>query len=201
MKHNLVYKITNNLNGKIYIGVHSTNNINDNYMGSGIAIKAAIKKYGIENFTKEILVDYETAEIAYRLEKMLVNENFLKNRNTYNLNLGGVGGSLKGTRTAWNKGKKFEFKKRKPLSTAHKAILSAVKIGKPGHKHTEKHKKYMSSLYLGENNPFFGKQHSENTKNKISQATKSFWKNISPARKQEIIEKRKLTKRKNKGLV
>ena len=54
------YKITNNINGKYYYGVHSTTNINDDYMGSGKYLHRAYNKYGQSNFTKEIIkyLDY-----------------------------------------------------------------------------------------------------------------------------------------------
>lgn len=85
-----VYKITNILNGKYYIGVHKTKEPCDGYMGSGVAIKEAIKKYGRENFIKEVLLLTPDKKDAYEAERILT-ESFNKNDN-YNMRRGGVGG-------------------------------------------------------------------------------------------------------------
>ena len=50
-----IYKITNNVNGKYYIGKHQTMDLNDGYMGSGKRIKLAIDKYGIESFIRNVV--------------------------------------------------------------------------------------------------------------------------------------------------
>ena len=81
-----VYKITNEVNGKIYIGKHQTENLDDNYMGSGIYLKRAQEKYGIENFTKDYLFIFETKEEMDIKEKELVNEEFVDREDTYNAN-------------------------------------------------------------------------------------------------------------------
>ena len=90
------YKITNNINSKFYYGVHSTNNLNDGYMGSGIALHKAINKYGVENFTKEIIQFFDDEVSMYEYEKDFVNEQLVKNTKCYNLTTGGGGGGKLG---------------------------------------------------------------------------------------------------------
>lgn len=58
-KYKFIYKTTNNINGKIYIGQHITDRLNDGYKGSGIVIEQAFKKYGKHNFKIDILEFYE----------------------------------------------------------------------------------------------------------------------------------------------
>lgn len=84
-----VYKTTNLINEHIYIGVHKTDNPNDDYLGSGIILKNAIIKYGAENFKKEILFIFDNIADAYAKEKELVNKEFTLREDTYNLTTGG----------------------------------------------------------------------------------------------------------------
>ena len=84
-----LYKTTNLLNGMIYIGVHQTEDPNDDYLGSGDYITAAIEVYGEQNFKKEILSLHESKEEMYAEEERIVNRKFVKRIDTYNLVTGG----------------------------------------------------------------------------------------------------------------
>lgn len=87
------YRITNKLNGKIYIGVHSTENMDDGYMGSCVPLTKDIKKYGEKNFFKEIIEIHNSRQDALKKERELVNEEFVARKDTYNINLGGSCGT------------------------------------------------------------------------------------------------------------
>lgn len=72
MKYYGIYRITNLANGKMYIGQHTTDDLDDGYMGSGLLIKKAIKKYGVQNFRKEWLMFCEDEEELNYMERVYV---------------------------------------------------------------------------------------------------------------------------------
>ena len=99
-KYNYFYKITNTLNNHFYYGIHSTDNLEDGYMGSGSRLQNAYKKYGNENFKKEILRFFNSRDEAAVYESELVTESLVKDDSCYNLILGGEKYTTLGTITA-----------------------------------------------------------------------------------------------------
>ncbi len=88
-KHYIVYLIENLLNAKIYVGFHSTDEIEDGYMGSGKLIRRAIEKYGVENFKRTVLFDFDNRHDAETMERRIVDEDFVEDPMTYNMTVGG----------------------------------------------------------------------------------------------------------------
>ena len=89
----IIYKTTNNINNKIYIGQDKNND--PNYLGSGNLIKRAIKKYGKENFLKEILCLCNTMDELNDKERFYINEYSSTNKEIgYNIAVGGTNGVM-----------------------------------------------------------------------------------------------------------
>ena len=165
----LIYKITNKITNKIYIGSHKTKNINDNYMGSGKYLNYAINKHGLENFSKEILFVFDNATDMYSKEAEIVNDNFLAEENTYNLKKGGFGGfdyinSKKLNPTNFNK------VNAKSLSILGHAKLKEIRDNDPTWQ-TERNK-VTSLATQGHPGRFTGEKHTQETKNRISEMFK-----------------------------
>jgi hypothetical protein len=161
-----IYKTTNIVNGKYYIGMHTTDNLNDGYVGSGKRLWYSINKYGKENFKCEILEMLPDSSSLRKREIELVNEDLLKDSMCMNLTVGGGDGfyfiNKKGLNNKSNQfilGNKASVEK---LRTDEKWRIRHSKIA------SENMKK---SHILGKikYDTFTGKKHSEETKRKIGQ--------------------------------
>jgi len=91
-KYNYIYKTTNLKNGKFYVGMHSTDNLNDGYLGSGDRLRRSIRRNGKDNFKLEFLEFLSNRYSLSLREKELVNDDLLKDPMCMNLSLGGQGG-------------------------------------------------------------------------------------------------------------
>ena len=135
-----VYKITNLLDGKIYIGKHQTKNLDDGYMGSGKHLKNAVIKHGIENFKKDILFQFDNESEMNAKEAELVTQEFVLREDTYNLCVGGNGGF------SYINSSGLNDRTGSSLSPESKAKISQKKMGNTnnlGKKFSDEHKAKM----------------------------------------------------------
>lgn len=167
----LIYKITNNIDGKIYIGKHKTNDKNDDYMGSGTYLRRAQEKYGLDNFTKEILFECSSEYEMNNKERELVNENFVKRDDTYNLKVGGDGGwDYVNSSCHNNIGNHRRTGFLKFIDNGINLFLKWYNHLSDDERRARKEKisKSLKKYYETHENHFKGKHHSDATKNKIS---------------------------------
>ena len=146
-----LYKIVNNINGKYYYGVHSTDDLEDGYAGSGKIIKRAINHYGIENFTKYILDFYSNEEDMYQAEKNILTEEELNSNNCYNVSSGGLGG-------------------RQGMVVVKDENGNTLVVTREVAK-----KNSYTSVNSGSGNPAYGKHLSLETKKKLSESIKNHY--------------------------
>lgn len=193
-KYNYVYKITNLVNGKIYIGKHSTDNLDDNYMGSGVILHQAYKKYGLGCFTKEVIDYYNNEEELNRGEIYWIAKYNSTDQNIgYNLTYGGDGHlgckhsqetkikiseAKKGKCGGENHpmyGKHFSYETRRKMSEAAKGKRCGDKNGMYGKCLSEVSKQKISKSLKGIEPWNKGKTHSEESKRKMAEARKLYW--------------------------
>lgn len=161
-----IYKTTNIINNKIYIGQHKTNFMekDEKYFGSGLYLNRAIKKYGIDNFKNEIICWCETKEELDTAEKYWINKLNSCDKNIgYNIQIGGQGGfshiDVKGTNNPMYGIHRYGADN--PNFNKHWSDDSKIKMSKTIKENGGHHK---------EKNPMWGKKHSEESKHKMKQS-------------------------------
>lgn len=158
--YGFIYITTNMINGKRYIGQRKFNKNWETYLGSGILLKKAIKKYGKENFCRDIVAIAETREELNLLEQeWIIEYDAVNSDNYYNITYGGEGGDT-----------------RCQLSKEERSLVMQ-----------------------GENNPMYGKHHSEETKKKMSESHKG--KTLEPFTEEHKTKISESNKGKNKGRI
>jgi hypothetical protein len=192
-----VYKTTNLINENIYVGKHIQIGTSafDGYLGSGLKISRSVKKYGRENFTREIIefctsANYNEREIYWIAELSATNPLI-----GYNISKGGDGAGIMAETTKiklskLNKGRILSEETKKKISQGNKGKkqseeakqkISEANKGKPskrkGIPHTKETKIKMSNAQKGNkhsvgNHGFLGKHHSKEAKRKIGEASK-----------------------------
>lgn len=184
----IIYKTTNIITGKFYIGKDEKNN--PKYLGSGKYLIRAIKKYGRNNFIKEVLEECKTRE-ELNLAEIKWIEFFEARDLGYNIAFGGTGGKI--LPSPWNKGLTME------TSNSLKIIGEKNKINSKGRRQSEETKNK-------KNKKLIGLKRSEETKRKLSESLKG--REVSSEIRKKISEKLKgrklpnetITKMRNKKL-
>lgn len=186
-----IYRVTNLINGKTYIGQHHLRKGSleaDDYWGSGIALRAAIRKYGDrrKNFKREILEIFQTAKEVSDAEIAYIRKERALGHAEYNLAKGGEGG---------DNSEFIDYEKAKRnLTKEQRERWSKQTKGKHWYNNGEKtvfafecpegFVKGRLNCHWNEN-----KVYSEESRKKISESRKRFYANISEEKKQELNEK------------
>ena len=175
-KYHFIYKTTNVVTNRYYYGMHSTDNLDDNYLGSGRRLKYSINKHGKENHEREIVEFCQDRSSLKKRESELVNLNEIAKKDCMNLMVGGTGGFV--SKEAARKGAKAlkikygdEYKNKLIEWGAKGGQSTSDKHGSPfnnimnrcnwtNKSHTEKTKRKMSEsskgIGIGNNNSQFG---------------------------------------------
>ena len=162
MKYGFIYITTCTINNKKYLGQRKYSRGWEGYLGSGVAFREAVKKYGRENFVREIICEAESAEELNRLEReFTIKYDVVNSDDWYNLCYGGDATS----------GYKFSEETKKIMSEKKKGLYSGRNNPMYGvhRKLTEEHKRKISEHakeQWGEKNWMYGKTYGQNPRAK-----------------------------------
>ena len=168
-KYHFIYKTTNLLSGKYYYGLHSTDDLDDGYLGSGRRLRYSINKYGKENHKREIIEFCKNRKELICRESEIVTLDEIAKEDCINLIVGGASqGHSLSTRE-----KLSLLKKGVPLSENHKKSLSKSSakywLGKS---RSDEVKQKISRAKRGKPSSMLGKTHTEETRKKMSESAK-----------------------------
>lgn len=158
-KFHYIYKTINLLSGKYYIGMHSTDDLDDGYIGSGNRLRLAIRKHGKENFKREILEFCSSRQELADRETDIVNLEEIAKIDCMNMRVGGTGGASKEANDAYLYRLHNDEDFRNMLS--EKATTNNLRLHKEGKLKTWK-----------DNYDWTGRSHSESAKIKMSESKK-----------------------------
>jgi hypothetical protein len=190
----ILYRTTNLVNDKTYIGIHKTNNLDDGYIGSGKALLNAVKKYGKERFKREILEFCNSYDELLELEKLYVNIDWIKDESNYNLKTGGQSSGIlsdeskkKISDTLKERYKNDELDRRESIAPYNitdeikekisKTLTERYKEQEHNRKEVNPWNKGLKGVQVGWNKGLKLKPMTEEEKEKRSKTLKERWKN------------------------
>ena len=159
-KHHIVYKTTCIVTGRFYIGLHSTDNLDDGYLGSGKRLRRSVNKHGECNHVREIINEYASRKEASNAEKILITKEMLLDNNCLNCGPGGLGATDRPatsdeTRAKMSKtriGMKLTEESKQKISAANKGLkrtleqVEAMKARLTGIKLPPRSKEHIANL-------------------------------------------------------
>lgn len=166
-EYHFIYKTTNLLTNRYYYGMHSTDSLEDDYLGSGKRLRYSIRKYGRENHQREIIEFCKNREELKNREKEIINLNEIAKKDCMNLMVGGNGGfvSIEACRKGAKRMNEIIWKDEKFVKRAKERCSKMYdedkgwRGGRPGKgwHHTSEAKEKMKIQRFGEKNSQYGK--------------------------------------------
>lgn len=164
-----LYKTTCLITGRWYVGMHSTCNMDDGYMGSGKRLRHSIRKYGVDNHVKEILEFFDNREDLAKRETEVVNYELIKEEFCMNLTTGGLGAGFMDEEhmLKCSKAGNEAFKEKLKNNICFKEAFSKKKSEQAKLNH-----KLGKLCSITKSYSWVGKKHSDETKRKMGESSK-----------------------------